>query len=134
VFFDTDRDTIKPRSFHILQAVADVLAAASHIRRVSVDGHTDNRASEEHNLDLSQRRAAAVVSWLTAHGIDASRLESHGYGPSRPIASNATGAGRARNRRVEFVIIDPPQPRDVQMMTPPPPPDPPARGRRRRHH
>jgi outer membrane protein OmpA-like peptidoglycan-associated protein len=134
VFFDTDRDTIKPRSFHILQAVADVLAAASHIRRVSVDGHTDNRSSEEHNLDLSQRRAAAVVRWLTAHGIDASRLEAHGYGPSRPIAPNATGAGRARNRRVEFVIIDPPQPRDVQTMVAPPPPDPPARVRRRRRH
>ena len=135
VFFDTDRDTIKRRSFRILQAVADVLRAAPHIRRVSVDGHTDNRASEEHNLDLSQRRAAAVVRWLIDHGVDAGRLESHGYGPSRPIDSNETNAGRARNRRVEFVIIDPPQPRDATpMVTPPAPPAAPAgRGHGRRH-
>lgn len=137
VFFDTDRDTIKRRSFRILQAVADVLRAAPHIRRVSVDGHTDNRASEEHNMDLSQRRAAAVVRWLTEHGVEASRLEAHGYGPSRPIDSNETNAGRSRNRRVEFVIIDPPQPRDVTsqtMATPPvPAPAPGRHGRRRRH-
>ncbi|MFO0645982.1 MAG: OmpA family protein [Polyangiales bacterium] len=135
VFFDTDRDTIKRRSFRILQAVADVLRAAPHIRRVSVDGHTDNRASEEHNLDLSQRRAAAVVRWLIDHGVDAGRLESHGYGPSRPIDTNETNAGRARNRRVEFVIIDPPQPRDATpMVTPPAPPAAPAgRGHGRRH-
>ncbi len=135
VFFDTDRDTIKRRSFRILQAVADVLRAAPHIRRISVDGHTDNRASEEHNLDLSQRRAAAVVRWLTDHGVEAGRLESHGYGPSRPIDSNETNAGRARNRRVEFVIIDPPQPRDATpMVTPPAPPAAPAgRGHGRRH-
>ncbi len=137
VFFDTDRDTIKRRSFRVLQAVADVLRAAQHIRRVSVDGHTDNRASEEHNLDLSRRRAASVVRWLTEHGVESGRLESQGYGPSRPLDTNATGAGRARNRRVEFVIIDPPQPRDATpMVTPPPQPDAPAghgHGRRRHH-
>jgi OOP family OmpA-OmpF porin len=109
VFFDTDRDTIKPRSNRVLSAVADVLRGAPHIRRVSVDGHTDNRADEAHNLDLSQRRAAAVVAWLVAHGVEAARLEPHGYGPSRPIDSNDTSNGRSRNRRVEFVIIDPPQ-------------------------
>ncbi len=134
VFFDTDRDTIKRRSFRILQAVADVLRAAPHLRRISVDGHTDNRASDEHNLDLSQRRAAAVMRWLTEHGVEAGRLESHGYGASRPIASNENNAGRARNRRVEFVIIDPPQPRDVQPMTPPPVPEPAAPRRRHRRH
>jgi outer membrane protein OmpA-like peptidoglycan-associated protein len=113
VFFDTDRDTIKRRSFRILQAVADVLRGAPHIRRVSVDGHTDNRADEAHNMDLSQRRAGSVVRWLVEHGVEATRLEPHGYGPTRPIDSNENGAGRARNRRVEFVIIDPPQPAGV---------------------
>jgi outer membrane protein OmpA-like peptidoglycan-associated protein len=137
VFFDTDRDTIKRRSNRILQAVADVLRAAPHIRRVSVDGHTDNRADEAHNMDLSQRRAAAVVRWLVEHGIEPSRLEAHGYGPTRPIDTNETAAGRARNRRVEFVIIDPPQSTNVQ--TAPPPSEAPStsdvgpRRRRRRH-
>ncbi len=138
VFFDTDRDTIKRRSNRILQAVVDVLRAAPHIRRVSVDGHTDNRASDEHNLDLSQRRANSVMRWLVEHGIEASRLEAHGYGASRPIDTNATSAGRARNRRVEFVIIDPPQPREAAtQMAPPPAPGPAAPAEhhgRRRHH
>jgi outer membrane protein OmpA-like peptidoglycan-associated protein len=135
VFFDTDRDTIKRRSNRILQAVADVLRAAPHIRRVSVDGHTDNRADEAHNMDLSQRRAAAVVRWLVEHGIEPSRLEAHGYGPTRPIDTNDTAAGRARNRRVEFVILDPPQPTDVRSVASAPegpPVDRRSRHRRRR--
>lgn len=109
VFFDTERDTIRHRSDRTLQAVAEVMRAATHIRRVSIEGHTDNRASDEHNLDLSQRRAAAVRRWLIEHGVDEGRLEAHGFGASRPIAPNTTAAGRARNRRVEFVITDPAQ-------------------------
>jgi len=133
VFFDTDRDTIKRRSDRVLAAVADVLRGATHIRRVSVDGHTDNRADEAHNMDLSQRRAAAVVRWLIAHGVEEARLEPHGYGPTRPIDTNETNAGRGRNRRVEFVIIDPPQPAAAPGAAPAAPPAaPPAEGRRRR--
>ncbi len=107
VFFDTDRDTIKPRSFRVLTAVADVLRATPTIRRVSIEGHTDNAGSEAHNVDLSRRRANAVMTWLVAHGIEAERLEAQGYGPTRPIDTNATPAGRARNRRSEFHILDP---------------------------
>ncbi len=134
VFFDTDRDTIKPRSTRILTAVADVLRGAAHIRRISVDGHTDNRSDEAHNMDLSQRRAAAVVRWLIGHGVEESRLEAHGYGPTRPIDTNETGAGRSRNRRVEFVIINPPQPAGVQTAPTAPPPEAPSEGRGRRRH
>jgi len=132
VFFDTDRDTIKPRSNRILLAVSDVLRGAPHIRRISVDGHTDNRSDEAHNMDLSQRRAGAVVRWLVAHGVEEARLEAHGYGPTRPIDTNETNAGRGRNRRVEFVIIDPPQPAGAQAAPAAPPAAPPAEPRRRR--
>ena len=104
VNFATDRDVIEPQSFPVLAAVADVMRAALHVRRISIDGHTDDRASTRHNLLLSQRRARAVMAWLVAHGIDASRLEAHGYGQMRPIAPNRSAAGRARNRRVEFLI------------------------------
>ncbi len=107
VFFDTNRATIKAQSFRVLNAVADVLRVTPTIRRVAIEGHTDNVGGEAHNMDLSDRRARAVLDWLVAHGIEADRLESHGYGPTRPIESNANAAGRARNRRVEFHILDP---------------------------
>jgi len=114
VFFDTDRDVIKPQSFRVLERVADVLRALPQIRRVAVEGHTDNRASHDHNIDLSQRRAVAVMRFLTEHGVDAGRLEAHGYGPDRAIATNNTALGRARNRRVEFLIVDPAQPAGIR--------------------
>ncbi|MBI5517961.1 MAG: OmpA family protein [Deltaproteobacteria bacterium] len=110
IYFATDRADIQRRSDRLLDRVADVLRSSPHIRRVSCDGHTDNRGDPEYNLGLSQRRMQSVMDWLVAHGIDASRLEAHGYGMTRPIADNTTREGRARNRRVEFVILDPAQP------------------------
>ena len=107
IFFDTDRDVIKPQSFAVLGRVADVLRASGFIRRVRIEGHTDDRATHDHNVELSQRRANAVLRWLTEHSIEASRLEAQGFGPDRAVASNQTREGRARNRRVEFVIVDP---------------------------
>jgi outer membrane protein OmpA-like peptidoglycan-associated protein len=58
------------------------------------------------NLKLSEGRAASVLAWLVQHGIEANRLESHGYGKTKPIADNATDAGRLTNRRVEFKILE----------------------------
>ena len=104
VSFETARDEIKSDSFDLLGQVASVLTQHPEIARLAVDGHTDTRGAEKANINLSQRRALAVVRWLTEHGIDARRLEARGFGPRRPIADNATDAGRARNRRVEFLI------------------------------
>ena len=64
-------------------------------------GHTDSQGSAPHNLDLSQRRAAAVYLWLIQRGVDSGRLRSDGRGLMEPIADNATEQGRALNRRVE---------------------------------
>jgi outer membrane protein OmpA-like peptidoglycan-associated protein len=107
VFFATNSDRILPRSFPVLQAVADALRASPDIRRVAIEGHTDNQGDDARNLQLSDRRATSVMTWLTQHGIDAARLEAHGYGETRPLASNDTRPGRAQNRRVEFHIVDP---------------------------
>ncbi|WP_437289572.1 OmpA family protein [Sorangium sp. So ce406] len=104
VQFPTGRAEIEPESFELLSEVAAVLEEHPEIARVAVDGHTDNQGADQANLRLSQRRALAVVAWLTAHGIDARRLEARGFGPRRPIADNRTREGRARNRRVEFQI------------------------------
>jgi outer membrane protein OmpA-like peptidoglycan-associated protein len=104
VVFETGRAEIKQDSFNLLGQVVSVLKEHPDIARVAVDGHTDNRGAEKTNIALSQRRALSVVRWLTEHGIDARRLEARGFGPRRPLADNATEPGRARNRRVEFLI------------------------------
>jgi len=103
--FVTDSDVIKgERSFDILNVVAAVLRSNTHLR-VEIQGHTDNRGTQEHNMDLSQRRAESVRTYLIEQGIAADRMEARGYGPDRPIEDNRTGRGREKNRRVEFHII-----------------------------
>ncbi|MBX9913549.1 MAG: OmpA family protein [Pseudomonadaceae bacterium] len=68
---------------------------------IEIVGFTDSTGSRQHNMDLSQRRAQSVANYLTAQGVDGSRLSTRGAGPDQPIASNATADGRAQNRRVE---------------------------------
>jgi OmpA-OmpF porin, OOP family len=106
VKFRTDSAEILAESNDILSAVRQILVNHPEIKRVDVEGHTDNRGTPAHNQDLSERRAASVVEWLVARGIDTSRLVSHGYGQTRPIDTNATDVGRQNNRRVEFHILD----------------------------
>ena len=69
---------------------------------MEIQGHTDISGTHAYNMTLSQRRADAVKAYLISKGISAERMTTKGYGPDRPIATNATGAGRAENRRVEF--------------------------------
>lgn len=110
VFFDTNRATIQRRSFAVLQAVVDAMRARRDIRRLSVEGHTDDRGDIERNVDLSVRRATAVMLWLVSQGVEPERVEAHGYGPTRPLTTERTAAARARNRRVEFRVVDPAPP------------------------
>ena len=105
IHFDSGRDTIKPESFPVLDQVARILGEHEELARVRVEGHTDNVGGAAYNKDLSARRATAVVRYLTGKGIAPGRLESAGYGFERPIATNETALGRARNRRVEFTIV-----------------------------
>jgi outer membrane protein OmpA-like peptidoglycan-associated protein len=69
---------------------------------IEIGGHTDNVGKPDYNMKLSDERAAAVVRWLVQHGIAASRLTSHGYGDTEPLAKNDSDANRAKNRRVEL--------------------------------
>jgi len=73
---------------------------------LQVEGHTDSTGSARLNATLSQARAEAVTVFLVEHGIDRSRLVPRGFGPSRPLATNATRAGRETNRRVEFRVLE----------------------------
>jgi len=106
VHFATGSATILPDSFPMLQEIVQLLKANPSIKKMRIEGHTDNRGGAAMNLDLSKRRAASVRAWLVQHGIEPGRLESEGYGLTRPIASNDTAEGRQANRRVEFKITD----------------------------
>jgi outer membrane protein OmpA-like peptidoglycan-associated protein len=108
VYFDTDKDVIQERSFELLDGIATVIKAHPEVGRIRVEGHTDAQGPREHNLDLSKRRAKAVVRHLAGKGVDEQRLRSEGFGPDRPVADNKTIDGRAKNRRVEFHIEQPP--------------------------
>jgi outer membrane protein OmpA-like peptidoglycan-associated protein len=102
--FDTGKATIKPGSYPIMDEIVKLLKANPDIKRLSINGHTDNRGAVEMNNKLSQDRADSVMKYLMSHGIDESRLEAHGFGPSQPIDTNDTDAGRQNNRRVQFHI------------------------------
>ena len=71
---------------------------------MQIEGHTDATGSAEYNLDLSQRRASAVLQWMQLQGVEATRLQAMGFGMQKPVADNATQEGRSKNRRVEIVI------------------------------
>jgi OmpA-OmpF porin, OOP family len=103
VFFDTNRATIKPASFALLNDVAQALKDNPTIK-VEIQGHTDSQGVDAFNLQLSQKRAAAVRIYLIKKAITSDRLVAKGYGEGVPIADNRTAAGRSQNRRVEFVI------------------------------
>ena len=106
VFFDTGRATIRPESYAVLDAVANVLLLNPQITKVEVQGHTDNVGTEDTNLRLSQRRAQAVRNYLISKGVKRSRLDAKGYGNSAPVATNDTEDGRGQNRRVQFEIVE----------------------------
>ena len=106
VLFVSGKDHILKESHPVLEAVRETLADNPRIKRVRVEGHTDDRGSDSKNLSLSEMRARAVLRWLVTAGIDPERLEATGYGELRPIADNGTDEGRQRNRRVEFKILD----------------------------
>ncbi|MDX2013098.1 MAG: OmpA family protein [Myxococcaceae bacterium] len=105
VHFATGKSTILADSFDLLKQVVDVIVR-NNVKRVSVEGHTDNKGVKAANQKLSEDRARAVVEYLVAQGVDPKRLESVGYGDSKPIAPNLTARGRELNRRVEFIVME----------------------------
>ncbi len=104
--FALDSAVILPQSFGILTEVADTLIRHAEIRRLEVQGHTDNSGTADHNHTLSEERAEAVRAWLVQHGVTSDRLIARGYGQDNPLVPNVTAANRARNRRVQFIILD----------------------------
>jgi OmpA-OmpF porin, OOP family len=104
VHFDTGSATLRPDSAAALQNVLALIEKMSNSKWI-ISGHTDNQGTPALNQKLSQDRAAAVIAWLAAHGVNGKRLTPQGFGPSRPVADNGTEAGRALNRRVEMSLV-----------------------------
>ena len=104
ITFDLNSYVIKPQFKNTLDSVATVLKTYPD-STIVVSGHTDTTGNDTINNPLSVNRASSVESYLESQGISSSRITSRGYGSKQPIASNATEAGRAQNRRVEIAII-----------------------------
>ena len=102
--FKTGSDELEDDSKPVMDQLVLTIRSRQDIRRIRIEGHTDDTGSREFNMKLSQQRANAVKRYMTESGIKGSRLEAVGYGPDKPIADNDTEEGRATNRRVEFVI------------------------------
>jgi OOP family OmpA-OmpF porin len=105
VNFAINRSVLTPESYAILDEVAQALLARPEVR-VEIAGHTDITGSQRTNMRLSLERAQAVMAYLAQKGVAPSRMEARGYGPDVPVATNASAAGRAQNRRVELRRID----------------------------
>jgi outer membrane protein OmpA-like peptidoglycan-associated protein len=103
-FADNKADLL-PASEGLLQEVATVLKDNPDLLQVYIAGYTSSEGNHHHNQKLSEERAASVKTWLVAHGIDAGRLLTGGFGPANPIGDNSTEEGRERNRRVEFTAL-----------------------------
>jgi OmpA-OmpF porin, OOP family len=106
VKFKTGSAEILPESDTVLGAVKEVLETHPELKKVRVEGHTDNVGTAATNKTLSQKRAASVMKWLTDKGIDKKRLTAEGFGQDKPIDTNETEAGRTNNRRVAFTILE----------------------------
>jgi len=105
ILFDVDQATLKAGIKQVLAKLAGILLVIDDLK-VRVEGHTDSTGSEQYNLDLSRRRAEAVLGFLAEEGVAPTRLSAEGLGMSRPIAGNDTPEGRSKNRRVEIVISE----------------------------
>jgi OOP family OmpA-OmpF porin len=105
VYFEYNKAKIKSESFPILDAVAATLEGNPDIQLIEIQGHTDERGNDEYNLQLSDKRAKAVMQYLAEKGIDENRLTAQGYGETQPLDRKKNEEAYAKNRRVEFLIL-----------------------------
>ena len=106
VQFATAKSTIRKQSYELLNEVAQILITYPKIKKVLIEGHTDDRGRDKYNLRLSQARAKAVRTYLIKKGIDAERLTAQGFGETKPKVPNDSAENRQINRRVVFTITE----------------------------
>lgn len=104
ILFDVDSDKLRPEAQDTLNKVKDILAQHSN-REIRIQGHTDNTGGKNYNIDLSTRRAKSVLDYLANQGLNTENMSYKGYGETKPVAPNITEEGKAKNRRVEILIV-----------------------------
>lgn len=104
IFFEFDKATLQPESFPELNRLVNLLKDNPKMS-IEIAGHTDNKGSDEYNLNLSQERANSVMNYIIEQGINANRITAQGYGETKPVSTNETEEGMQMNRRVEFQIL-----------------------------
>ena len=105
VYFETKKAELLPESFPVLRAVAGILRVTPSIKKIRIEGHTDDRGSSRKNMKLSQARAESVMAFLVQEGVSKARLEALGQGEEQPAMEGKSDEARDANRRVEFVIV-----------------------------
>ncbi|MCC6810809.1 MAG: OmpA family protein [Deltaproteobacteria bacterium] len=133
--FETNKADILPEYSAVLDELANFMKRHVEIELVAVHGHTDIEGTRQRNQALSNERAEAVLGYLVSKGVEKSRLQAKGFGQDKPIASNRTPEGKAKNRRVEFVVLQKnegkepkklPKKEEPKKEEPPPTPPPPV--------
>jgi outer membrane protein OmpA-like peptidoglycan-associated protein len=105
IYFETDKDVIKEVSFPLLDAIAATIKGHPEIALIEIQGHADERGDDEHNLDLTDRRAHSVMRALEDRGVELGRLKARGYGETKPVCTQHNEDCWSKNRRVEFIIL-----------------------------
>jgi outer membrane protein OmpA-like peptidoglycan-associated protein len=106
IYFEFGKADIQERSFSLVDEIAEIVLENPQLKKIRIEGHTDDVGSDVANLRLSQARADSVVRAISDRGVNSNRLDAVGFGEMRPIDANETDDGRAANRRVEFIIVD----------------------------
>ena len=105
IYFETDKDIIMERSWPLIDAIAATIKGHPEIALIEIQGHADERGDDEHNLDLTDRRAHAVMRALEDRNVELGRLRARGYGETRPVCTQHNEDCWSKNRRVEFIIL-----------------------------
>ncbi|MEO1714069.1 MAG: OmpA family protein [Bacteroidota bacterium] len=104
IHFEVNSDVLKPESMPVIDQIVQLMEQHPTVQ-FRIEGHTDSDGTDNHNLDLSERRAASVKKAIANKGINEGRMSTMGFGESKPVFPNNSEENKAKNRRVEFILI-----------------------------
>jgi outer membrane protein OmpA-like peptidoglycan-associated protein len=118
ILFEFDKAVIRPESFELMDEITQVIKDNPRIKKISIEGHTDDDGKASYNTKLSQKRADSVMKYLVEHGVEPERLTAKGFGEDVPLVPNDTEENKEKNRRVEFIIVEQDELKEVREIDP----------------